>query len=391
MEKKTIGRFIAALRKSQGMTQQDVADYLNVSNKTVSKWERDDSYPEINLIPVIAELFGVTSDEILQGRRIINEEENSDKQAVKSERQLKRIIDSTSIRFKNISLIALALTVTGIIFLFTIAYSFYRPVIGFGILLIFLAASATLELVQTNLTNAGLKNSEILVDNNDTLSEIHLSKNRYAFAVLFANMAAAVFGLPFVLFRHSYYSASVIAFRTYIALIPVLVAAAAIMFLAAFSLFKTKLLKEEEKGRLPALIKKKIAELNSIQGGLLCLSLLFVILGIMNYTWEVKTLFYLGIAGFVLGATAQFAVLVLFVVRHKVKAEKFLLLAGGLRNMLFGFAALLALSGVTCWKVQETVGYSYNLPYLNWAAWIIIGTTMLYIYIKKYLQKNIRF
>ena len=38
MEKKTMGSFLAALRKAKGMTQQEVADRLNVSNKTVSKW-----------------------------------------------------------------------------------------------------------------------------------------------------------------------------------------------------------------------------------------------------------------------------------------------------------------------------------------------------------------
>ena len=40
MEKKTIGGFIAALRKSNGMTQKDLAERLNVSDKTVSRWER---------------------------------------------------------------------------------------------------------------------------------------------------------------------------------------------------------------------------------------------------------------------------------------------------------------------------------------------------------------
>ena len=40
MEKKTIGGFIAALRKANGMTQKDLAEQLNVSDKTVSRWER---------------------------------------------------------------------------------------------------------------------------------------------------------------------------------------------------------------------------------------------------------------------------------------------------------------------------------------------------------------
>ena len=69
MEKKTIGGFIAALRKANGMTQKDLAEKLNVSDKSVSRWERDDGAPDLSLIPVIAEVFGVTCDELLRGER----------------------------------------------------------------------------------------------------------------------------------------------------------------------------------------------------------------------------------------------------------------------------------------------------------------------------------
>ncbi len=69
MEKKTIGQFIAALRKANGMTQKELAEKLNVSDKAVSRWERDENAPDLSLIPVIAEIFGVTSDEILRGER----------------------------------------------------------------------------------------------------------------------------------------------------------------------------------------------------------------------------------------------------------------------------------------------------------------------------------
>ena len=74
MEKKTMGAFLAALRKANGYTQQEVADKLNVSNKTVSKWERDEGCPEIMMLPLIAELYSVTVDEILRGERINREE-----------------------------------------------------------------------------------------------------------------------------------------------------------------------------------------------------------------------------------------------------------------------------------------------------------------------------
>ena len=69
MERKTIGGFIATLRKANGMTQKELAERLNVSDKTVSRWERDDGTPDLSTIPVIAEIFDVTCDELLRGER----------------------------------------------------------------------------------------------------------------------------------------------------------------------------------------------------------------------------------------------------------------------------------------------------------------------------------
>lgn len=69
MEKQTIGEFLAALRKANGYTQQEVADRLGVSNRTVSAWECGTVMPDILLLPQLAELYGVTCDEILHGER----------------------------------------------------------------------------------------------------------------------------------------------------------------------------------------------------------------------------------------------------------------------------------------------------------------------------------
>lgn len=69
MEKKTIGKFIAALRKANGMTQRELGEQLFVSDKTVSRWECDECTPELSLIPTIAEIFGITTDELLRGER----------------------------------------------------------------------------------------------------------------------------------------------------------------------------------------------------------------------------------------------------------------------------------------------------------------------------------
>ncbi len=57
MEAKTMGSFLAALRKAAGMTQRELAERLHVSDKAVSRWERDECAPDLALLPVLAEIF----------------------------------------------------------------------------------------------------------------------------------------------------------------------------------------------------------------------------------------------------------------------------------------------------------------------------------------------
>ena len=64
------GAYLAALRKARGMTQQEAADQLGVSNKTVSKWENGAGLPDITVLPALAELSGVTADDILAGETL---------------------------------------------------------------------------------------------------------------------------------------------------------------------------------------------------------------------------------------------------------------------------------------------------------------------------------
>lgn len=77
MEKKTFGNLVTQLRKAKGMTQADLAEKMGITDKAVSKWERDLSYPDIASIPHLAEILGVTVDELLTVQNVKKENNKS--------------------------------------------------------------------------------------------------------------------------------------------------------------------------------------------------------------------------------------------------------------------------------------------------------------------------
>lgn len=68
-----ISEKIKALRKEKGVSQEKLAQYLNVSFQAVSKWENGNTYPDISLLPEIARFFGVTVDELLSVEKLDEE------------------------------------------------------------------------------------------------------------------------------------------------------------------------------------------------------------------------------------------------------------------------------------------------------------------------------
>ena len=68
MSSKSMGETISTLRKEKGLTQKELADQLNITDKAVSKWERDAACPDTQLIPKLAEIFGVSIEELMNAK-----------------------------------------------------------------------------------------------------------------------------------------------------------------------------------------------------------------------------------------------------------------------------------------------------------------------------------
>ena len=80
----TIGKRIGLLRKEKGLTQEELASHMGVSPQAVSKWENDQTCPDISALPKLAGLLGVSVDELLSGKqelapvRVLPPEERKD-------------------------------------------------------------------------------------------------------------------------------------------------------------------------------------------------------------------------------------------------------------------------------------------------------------------------
>ena len=71
-----IGKFIAELRKENGLTQEQLGDKIGVTNKTISRWETGTYLPPADAMLAMGEVFNVSVNEILSGSRLTESRES---------------------------------------------------------------------------------------------------------------------------------------------------------------------------------------------------------------------------------------------------------------------------------------------------------------------------
>ena len=202
MEKKTIGKFIAALRKANGMTQKEFGEKLFVSDKTVSRWECDECTPELSLIPTIAELFGITTDELLRGERsnpereMLATEETLTKQKAKSDRQFRLMIDSAKRKYQNLTLISVGISILGFLSAVIANLGFYKGLIAFCLAAAFSVASEICQICFA-------VNVRILADEDDNtyterIETFNIQTVLTAIKISFINIILLAFCAPLV-------------------------------------------------------------------------------------------------------------------------------------------------------------------------------------------------
>ena len=152
MNQEIIGKFLAEERKHKEYTQKQLADILNISDKTISKWETGKSLPDLEMMNSLCQIFDISINELLSGERISTEELQ-----IRAEKNIKELIlDNESNRKNNrwniiigLSVLALSLFMF-VIFLFGIDFRRIIWFIDAPSMLIFLCVLISLSLISKN-------------------------------------------------------------------------------------------------------------------------------------------------------------------------------------------------------------------------------------------------
>lgn len=91
MDTVKIGKFLAELRRERELTQEQLAEKLGTSNKTISRWENGNYMPPVEMLMELSEFYGVSINELLSGRRLDDAETKS-----AAEENLKSVLEDSA-------------------------------------------------------------------------------------------------------------------------------------------------------------------------------------------------------------------------------------------------------------------------------------------------------
>lgn len=255
----TLGAFIAALRKEKGLTQRELSEMLCVSDKTVSHWERDETSPDISLLPLIADIFGITVDELLKRERKDAGDEEKSLPDRNGDTGIIYALDIAFNRFRTRNFISIALSVIAILCGYIVDY-FKTIDVGY---LVFIAVLIVPLLLTALFRGSFTANLVSPYTEEAVLKNYGKKANRITLCSLYFSF------LCFVL-----YSARVILFHTadVVLVLLIFLAAAAIIFLCERLLRNKDLVSHTDK---PVMIRKKT--LLKVFSCLLCAVMLFAV------------------------------------------------------------------------------------------------------------------
>jgi len=199
--KQTIGKFLATLRKAKGLTQEEVAEKLNISNKTLSSWETDRTTPDAFTLPAIADLYDVTVDEILRGEKAKSNEQTHISEKAKLSLTKKKY-GKFSIKhymFTAFGLLSIILNILGFAFL---VYTAISEWVGILLSIVGFCGVVTLTILliffeRTTLFSEGMIDGDDLSEDSDEKGK----GNSLALCIKHKNsISLKLFSLPYLIF-----------------------------------------------------------------------------------------------------------------------------------------------------------------------------------------------
>lgn len=131
MEQQMIGKFISTCRKEKGLTQMQLAEKLNITNRAISKWETGKSMPDVSLMLDLCNILGITVNELLSGERIAME--NYQKRAEENLMELQSKKEKVQREYNSILKILIA--AFSLLFVLNMVLNYFFPEIDFNNLL----------------------------------------------------------------------------------------------------------------------------------------------------------------------------------------------------------------------------------------------------------------
>lgn len=134
-----IGEKIFELRKLKNLSQEEVAEKLNVTRQTVSKWETNQSTPDFDKIVPLCELFEISTDELLTGKKI---EKKDEQKSQKEEPKEEKVLSKQEVRVKSAEVVSTSVFIyilSVVVLMIAIPVLGINPIIASGIFLIMIA------------------------------------------------------------------------------------------------------------------------------------------------------------------------------------------------------------------------------------------------------------
>ena len=107
----SLGQRLLDLRKSKHLSQEEASEKLNVTRQTISKWETDQSTPDFDKIIPLCKLYGITSDELLTGKKEIEKKESEDNEKDFNKKRARGIAISVLLYFISLIWIMISIPV----------------------------------------------------------------------------------------------------------------------------------------------------------------------------------------------------------------------------------------------------------------------------------------